>query len=77
MIKLEEKKCPKVSHSPLYQTFYTFENISEYQSVIKSRAMFHTPSFMCLISFSCVFFDLCMFIESVIICLHFCYTFNK
>ena len=29
----------------LYQTFYKFDNISEYQSVIESSAMFHNPSF--------------------------------
>ena len=33
-----------ISHA-VYQTFYKFENISEYQSIIGSSAMFHTPSF--------------------------------
>ena len=28
-----------------YAKLYKFENISEYQSVIESSAMFHTPSF--------------------------------
>jgi len=35
----------KIVFRAVYQTFYKFENISEYQSVIESSAMFHTPSF--------------------------------
>ena len=34
----------KIISRAAYQTFYKFENISEYQSVIESSAMFHTPS---------------------------------
>ena len=34
----------KIVSRAVYQTFYKFENISEYQSVIESSAMFHTPS---------------------------------